>query len=126
MDSTNRINSEWKDKFSVVRTTIPNYLFGISSKVVESKKDPFGDFEKNKKDLSENKPTIADVKYMTTYKDLKYSRNGKPKVIDTWFDISFEALFGEPKTKKKKEIKKVKTNIFERVYKKIFSGSDKE
>jgi len=78
--SSEELNTEWTDSLRIFSTRIPNYLFGMAG-------DPetriFGEDSVYDLDL-ENKPTMADVPYAPTFKDMARNNIGwLEKAVET-------------------------------------------
>jgi hypothetical protein len=78
--SNEELNTEWTDSLRIFSTRIPNYLFGMAG-------DPetriFGEDSVYDLDL-ENKPTMADVLYAPTFKDMSRNNIGwLEKAVET-------------------------------------------
>jgi hypothetical protein len=67
--STNTLDSDFKDSNYELATEIPNFLFGVPDQVLDdSKTYSYAQYENSY--LLENHPTIADIQYQTTLDDL--------------------------------------------------------
>lgn len=78
--SSEELNTEWTDSLRIFNTRIPNYLFGMAG-------DPetriFGEDSVYDLDL-ENKPTMADVLYAPSYRDMSRNNIGwLEKAVET-------------------------------------------
>lgn len=71
--STGELNTQWEDPLRVLSTQVPNYLFGVPGTSIDQTV-----FEENSASTmcSENKPTIADVKYAPTMLDVTKNNIG--------------------------------------------------
>lgn len=71
--STGELNTKWEDRLRVFETQVPNYLFGIPGESYETTV-----FDENSTETmcSENRPTIADVKYAPTMLDVAKNNIG--------------------------------------------------
>ncbi len=71
--SSSELNTTWSDKLRVLSSHMPNFLFGLPGESAETNV-----FETDSvfKMCSENRPTIADVKYSTTMLDVAKNNVG--------------------------------------------------
>ncbi len=86
--SSSALNTNWEDRLKVFSSTIPNFLFGKAGNDIKSL--VFGDASVSEL-CTENKPTIADIKYSSTELDLTNDNLGWLKkaveVLDSQKDV---------------------------------------
>jgi hypothetical protein len=75
-ESSQALDSSFKDTNDELSIKIPNFMFGVPDKVLDqSKAVPYAQFEASY--LLENRPTIADIQYALTTDDLDPNDPGK-------------------------------------------------
>ena len=86
--SLSTMNTTFTDQFKLINTNIPNFLFGFPDKDVLKVV-----YEDNSVETlcSENAPTVADVKYDSTFLDLKSNNLGWLKIAAGGLDYIKEA-----------------------------------
>ena len=83
--STSELNTQYSDPLRVLETQIPNYLFGVPGDDFMTTVFENGSEEKM---CSENRPTIADVIYSPTMKDVARNNIG-------WLEKAAEVIEGK-------------------------------
>lgn len=97
--SFSNVSSTWVDNYDIFRIKIPNMLFGVAGTPEE---EGSFIFKESAVDLnSENKPTIADVKYQTTYEDVINDSEG-------WIATAIKELDAMEAAKEKEAAEKTK------------------
>ncbi|OGP04889.1 MAG: hypothetical protein A2Z91_02060 [Deltaproteobacteria bacterium GWA2_38_16] len=85
-DEENGFPRKWVDSHNTLQVYIPNSLFGVPSKEIVEKEGHILPFKAHKNFISENIPTVADVQFSPTLKDITGETKG-------WLNKALEVLF---------------------------------
>jgi len=85
-DEENGFPRKWVDSHNTLQVYIPNSLFGVPSKEIVEKEGHILPFKAHKNFISENIPSVADVQFSPTLKDITGETKG-------WLNKALEVLF---------------------------------